>query len=83
MGKVLLTLHGRGEDPQLELLMQELRLLEEEVDIEYGLQLIDPVAGDYVILVEEEAARRIDPDQFSVSGPYSNPEIEAFGPPKT
>jgi len=42
-----------------------------------------PNKGSYVILVEETAAQRIDPDQVSVSGPYSDPEIETFGPPES
>ena len=80
MGKVLLTLHGRGVDLTLEELIEELQLQADEVDMEYGVQLIDPAAGDYVILVEEAAARRIDSEQAGVSGPYSDPVIETFGP---
>jgi hypothetical protein len=83
MTKVLLTLHGRGANLTLEKLMRELKLQAEEVDIEYGVQLIDPAAGDYVVLVEESAAQRIDPDQVALSGPYSDPTIENFGPPES
>ncbi|GMR17288.1 MAG: hypothetical protein BMS9Abin32_362 [Gammaproteobacteria bacterium] len=82
MAKVLLTLHGRSVEPALPELLQELRLRADEVDVEYGVQPIDPAAGDYVILVEESAARRIDPDQAGVSGPYSDAVIETFGPPE-
>ena len=79
MSKVMLTIHGRSPDLTLDELIQELQLSENEIDLEYGLQLIDPAAGDYVILVEESAARRIDPDQVVVSGPYADVKIETFG----
>ncbi len=83
MAKVMLTLHGRSEEPTLEEVMQELHLQADELDMDYGVQMIDPAAGDYVILVEEEAARRVAPDQVGVSGPYANPKIEPFGPPES
>ena len=83
MNKVLITLHGRSEDLTIQQVMDELHLKSDEVDVEYGVQPIDPAAGDYVILVDEKAARRIAPDQVGVSGPYSNPRIEPFGPPKS
>lgn len=83
MGKVLITLHDRSEEPIIEQVMHELDLQPDELDVEYGVQLIDPAVGDYVILVDEEAARRIAPDQVGVSGPYSNPRIEPFGPPES
>ncbi len=79
MSKVMLTIHGRSPDLTLDELVREFKLSETEIDREYGLQLIDPAAGDYVILVEESAARRIDPDQVAVSGPYADVEIETFG----
>ena len=80
MSKVMLTIHGRGPDLTLDELIEEFKLSESDVDMEYGLQLIDPAAGDYVILVEESAVRRIAPDQVGVSGPYADVQIETFGP---
>lgn len=78
MSKVMLTVHGRSHDLTLEDLIRELKLSEAEVDMEYGAQLIDPAAGDYVIMVEESAAQRIAPDQVGVTGPYADVEIETF-----
>ena len=83
MPKVMLTLHGKKSEPKIEDVMQELKLKAGELDEEFGVQMIDPAAGDYAILIEEEVARRIDPDQAEVSGPYANPKIETFGPPKS
>ncbi|TPV93446.1 MAG: hypothetical protein B7733_20425 [Myxococcales bacterium FL481] len=82
MTKVMLTLSGRSTEPKLSDVISELALKEEEVDLEYGVQMIDPVAGDYVILVEEAAALRVTGSDPSVEGPFSNPRIEAFGPPQ-
>ena len=78
MSKVMLTVHGRSPDLTLEDLIRELGLSEAEVDMEYGAQPIDPAAGDYVIMVEETAVRRIAPDQVDVSGPHADVEIETF-----
>ena len=78
MSKVMLTIHGRKPEITLDELMRELELSEAEVDREYGLQMIDPAAGDFVILVEESAALRVDPDQVGVSGPYADVQIETF-----
>ena len=83
MAKIMLTLQNCSEDLSLEEVMQDLQLEAEEVDQEFGLQPLPPTPGDYVILVEEAAASRIDRDQFNVSGPYSDPEIETFGPPES
>lgn len=83
MAKVMLTLQNLGEDLTLDEVVEQLQLEADEVDLEFGLQPMPPNKGSYVILVEETAAQRIDPDQVSVSGPYSDPEIETFGPPES
>jgi hypothetical protein len=59
--------------------MRHLELPEKEVDIGYGLVLIDPDQGLYGLRVSEAAARRIDP--AAGEGPYSDPRIEPYGPP--
>ncbi|KPI16946.1 hypothetical protein OK074_1739 [Actinobacteria bacterium OK074] len=61
---------------------RRLGLAAEEVDTGYGLVPVDPDHGTYVLLVTDEAAARIKnlPD---TSGPYENPTIETFGPPRT
>jgi len=78
----MLTLNGWTKEPTVDEVMEELGLTQEEIDREYGVQMIDPVAGDYVILVEEEAAKRVSSAHADVSGPYANPRIEPFGPPE-
>jgi hypothetical protein len=61
--------------------MDHLGLVEEEVDTGYGLVPIDPAQGLYVLRATEAAARRIDPAAES-GGPYSDPPIEPYGPPR-
>ncbi|GGK83299.1 hypothetical protein HS048_17025 [Planomonospora sp. ID91781] len=60
--------------------MEELGLPEEEVDTGYGLVAIDPAQGLYGLRVTEAGARRMDPE--AGGGPYSDPPIEPYGPPR-
>ncbi|MEV7006789.1 hypothetical protein [Streptosporangium sp. NPDC051022] len=64
----------------LEQAMDRLGLSSEEVDTGYGLVLIDPGQGLYGLRVTEAAACRIDP--AAGGGPYSDPRIEPYGPPR-
>ncbi|MEV8637735.1 hypothetical protein AB0395_39425 [Streptosporangium sp. NPDC051023] len=64
----------------LEQAIHRLDLREEEVDTGYGLVLIDPDQGLYGLRVTEAAARRIDP--AAGGGPYADPRIEPYGPPR-
>jgi len=81
MTKVLYTLSSRDKAPMLNEVMTEFSLLSDEIDQEFGVQLIDPVAGDYCVLIEEEALKKID-SQYDIEGPFSNPKIDTFGPPE-
>lgn len=58
---------------------RELGLAEDEVDDAYGLVPLDPGQGLYALRVTEPAARRAAPPG---GGPYSDPPIEPFGPPR-
>jgi hypothetical protein len=58
-----------------------LDLAPEDVDPHFGVVSIDPTRNLYAILVTEEAVRRISA-QPGVQGPFANPRIETFGPPK-
>ncbi len=81
MTKVLYKLSSRNKVPVLNEIMTEFSLQSDEIDQEFGVQLIDPVASDYCILVEEEALKKID-SQYDIEGPFSNPTIDTFGPPE-
>ena len=82
MAKMMVVLHGHDPELTLTELLQRLQLEAHEVDLDYGVQLIDPAVGDYVMLIEESAAQRIDPAYATISGPYADTPIETFGPPK-
>ncbi|GIH73656.1 hypothetical protein [Planobispora longispora] len=60
--------------------MDRLGLSEEEVDTGYGLVLLDPAQNLYALRVTEAAARRV--GGTTGEGPYSDPPIEPFGPPR-
>ena len=79
MTKIMATVSGSRPELTLEQLMKELKLSEAEVDMEYGAQNI-PTTCDYVIQVEEAAAKRIGVEQGTYAGPYADVEIETFGP---
>ncbi|GAA3155251.1 hypothetical protein GCM10010466_52770 [Planomonospora alba] len=68
------------DEATLERAMEELGLPEEEVDTGYGLVAIDPGRSLYGLRVTEAAARRM--DRREGSGPYSDPPIEPYGPPR-
>lgn len=59
--------------------MRRLGLSDEEVDLGYGLVLIDPDQGLYGLRVTEAAIARIDPQ--ADYGLYADPRIEPYGPP--
>jgi hypothetical protein len=82
MAKVLMLLKARATEPTVDEVMAEFNLRPEDMDIEYGVQMIDPMAGDYVILVDEAVAQHMGQDRAGLEGPYSNGEIETFGPPE-
>jgi hypothetical protein len=53
----------------------------EEIDAEFGVVPIDPDNHLYSVLVDEQASARV-AGQPGVEGPFSNPRIEPFGPPR-
>lgn len=83
MAKVLVTVR-LAAPATLEGAMRRLGLTEDEVDTGYGLVPVDPGRDLYVLRVTEEAGRRVgDSDAGSADGgPYSDPPIEPYGPPR-
>jgi hypothetical protein len=66
----------------LEDAVRKLGLAPDEVDRDYGLVPTDPEHGSFVLLVTAAAGERIG-ILPGVSGPYSNPRIEPYGPPES
>ncbi|GHG87618.1 hypothetical protein [Streptomyces lanatus] len=61
--------------------VRRLRLAEDEVDTAYGLVLVDPARHLYALLVTQSAGERLRGIP-GAGGPYANPRIEPFGPPR-
>jgi hypothetical protein len=81
MAKLLLTLTRDPADASLDAVKRDLGLTDEDIDDEFGVVNIDPNGHRYAILVEERAAGRVGKGP-GVEGPFANPRIEPFGPPK-
>ncbi|GGO23117.1 hypothetical protein GCM10010116_46660 [Microbispora rosea subsp. aerata] len=64
----------------LEAAMRRLGLAEDEVDAAYGLVPVDPARDLYVLRVTEDAGRRV--GGGADGGPFSDPPIEPYGPPR-
>jgi hypothetical protein len=83
MSKLMMTIHSADKPPTLQEIAERYQLQPGELDQEFGIVEIDPERHDYAILVEPEVAKKIAPtENWQVSGPYSNPRIEPFGPPE-
>jgi len=83
MAKVMLTIQWPQGQPTLEQIQQLFSLADDEVDRDFGLIEVDPAEHLFTFLVEEASAAKVQPGAgWSVSGPYSNPRIEPFGPPQ-
>ena len=83
MAKVMMTIRWPQGQPSLEQIQKLFSLSDDEVDRDFGLIEVDPAEHLFTFLVEEASAAKVQPGAgWSVSGPYSNPRIEPFGPPQ-
>lgn len=83
MPKVMVTVQAPASPPSIDELRSRFALGADEIDEEFGVVEIDPEDHLYTILVEEAAAGKIvSTDKWEISGPYSNPRVEPFGPPE-
>lgn len=88
MSKVLYNVRWADGPPTIEQICEKYGFSPDEVDNQYGVIEIDPRDHLYSILVEDAAVARVEPDwaergnDAGLEGPFSNPMIEPFGPPK-
>jgi hypothetical protein len=78
MADNLYIVHKDKGVPSLDEAAVQLRVPVEKLDRAFGVQPIDPRVGDYAVM------KRDDTDQNNASprGPFSNPRIDTFGPPR-
>lgn len=79
----LFTVKATGGPPSVADAAKQLGLTSDDLDQEFGVVLIDSSQGVYCVqtLPGHEPASAMVKD--GCGGPFSNPAIEGFGPPKT
>lgn len=83
MPKVMVTIRAPEGPPTLAALRARYGLTDDDVDTKFGVVAVDPTEHVYTILVEPSAAARITPGAgWEIEGPFSNPKIAPFGPPR-
>ena len=60
MAKVMYVLNALREEPDFETIKKNLNLQDDDIDQDFGVQIVDSVAGDYCILIEEKVLEKID-----------------------
>lgn len=81
MATRMVTLKLDPADATLKKIRARYELSHKEVDANFGVVALDPDKNLFAILVDEQAAGRLD-GRDDVVGTYSNPKIEPFGPPQ-
>ena len=76
----LYTVEGRGGPPSLVEAAATLHKPVEELDAGYGVVTVDARRGLYVVRSRAGAPSR--QGTGDAAGPYSDPEIAPFGPPR-
>ena len=77
MEKVLYSFNWQGEEaPSAEDLERKFNLKKSNLDLEFGIVLIDPEKSLYSILVDRDVAIKLSGYEGDLRGPYSNPRIE-------
>ncbi|GIH27569.1 hypothetical protein Aph01nite_58790 [Acrocarpospora phusangensis] len=66
----------------METALRRLALTKEDVDTGYGLVPLDPDKGVFGMRVTPQAAQRLTEGGHDFDGPWSDPRIEPFGPPR-
>ena len=81
MAKVMATLRLAPDEANLPAVRRKLGLNKGEIDQEFGVVALNPEEHLYAILVDEAIGAKL-AELPEVSGPYANPTIAPFGPPR-
>ena len=81
MAKRLLTVRLEMDTPTVADVSRHLDVSEADVDLDFGVVLIDPDDKRYAVMVNEDVVPKATRAR-DVAGPFSNPRIETAGPPK-
>jgi hypothetical protein len=68
--------------PTLAEAAQIMQIQECDLDRGFGVVAVDPKRGIYTVLLRPEAPREPSTNSPQVEGPFSNPGIGHFGPPR-
>ena len=79
VGHVLLTCQLPAAAATVDAAAERLGVPAEAIDPEFGVVLVDPKAGSYAVMVDEDHAGAA-LERTDVQGPFANPRIEPFGP---
>ena len=87
MNKLMFQFEHPDGAPTVEEAMSTYGLKRDEIDADFGVVPVDRERSIYVVLIDEDAAARLQEDPESersdVEGVFSNPPIEPFGPPQS
>jgi hypothetical protein len=81
-GGTMFTVEWPQGEPTLAEVAQALQVQESDLDRSFGVVLIDPAKNEYTVLCRSAACSSVDQSRPNVKGPYSNPGIGTFGPPR-
>jgi hypothetical protein len=81
MPKLMLTLKLDPKQASFPNVMRRFGLTADEIDQDFGVVKISIDENLYAVLVDEAAVSKVS-GRKGVKGPYANPKIEPFGPPK-
>lgn len=82
MPGVMFTIASPDGPPSLSEVSSRLKVDLSSLDSEFGVTAIDPRRGLYAVMVDERVAASLQPDDPAAGGPFSNPAIGTFGPPR-
>lgn len=83
---MLFTVQLQPEEANLKGVRERLGITPDQIDDEFGVVAIDPEQSLYTVLVDESAVSSLGEEHTkargTVKGPFANPRIEGFGPPR-